>query len=129
MNRLKELRLSTGLSQANLAEATGTTQRNISYWESGKVELNLYAALRLAQIFQVDVEYLAGYSDEFNIKPDVSIPTKKITAPAATTRNEDEQKLIEIYRGLDADTKETLWSLLKTWTPTTTLGRKNKKLF
>ncbi len=122
MNRLKELRLNANLSQAELAKAAETTQRNISYWESGRVELNLYAALRLAQIFQVDVEYLAGYSDDFDIKPELNAAPM---GDSATTS--EELRLLKVFRTLSPDLKNTLWSLLDTWTPTETLLPPKKK--
>lgn len=95
MNRLKELRLNANLTQTELATAAETTQRNISYWESGRIELNLYAALRLAQILQVTVEYLAGYSDEFDIKPELNSITQTIY-----NLNSQENELIKIFREL-----------------------------
>ncbi len=99
MNRLKELRNSAGYTQTALAEAAETTQRNISYWESGKIELNLYAAIRLAQIFQVDVEYLAGYSDDFGIKPDLKLPKNDgMTAK--------EREMLEAFRKLLPETQD-----------------------
>lgn len=133
MNRLKELRLGAGLSQAHLAEAAETTQRNISYWESGKIELNLYAALRLAQIFQVDVEYLAGYSDELNIKPDISLPKTKRSAPAAPMGDNErysseERKLIEKYRELNASGKKLIDTTMNTLLATLTETEKKRKV-
>ncbi|MCI8369312.1 MAG: helix-turn-helix transcriptional regulator [Clostridia bacterium] len=101
MNRLKELRLNANLSQVELAKAAETTQRNISYWESGRVELNLYAALRLAQIFQVNVEYLAGYSDDFDIKPELSF-----NAPMGESLTEKERALLEAFRQLLPETQD-----------------------
>lgn len=116
------MRLNANLSQAELAKAAETTQRNISYWESGRVELNLYAALRLAQIFQVDVEYLAGYSDDFDIKPELNAAPM---GDSATTS--EELRLLKVFRTLSPDLKNTLWSLLDTWTPTETLLPSKKK--
>ena len=101
MNRLKELRLNANLSQVELAKAAETTQRNISYWESGRVELNLYAALRLAQIFQVNAEYLAGYSDDFDIKPELSF-----NAPMGESLTEKERALLEAFRQLLPETQD-----------------------
>lgn len=122
MNRLKELRLSAGITQLELAKAAETTQRNISYWENGHGEINLISAIRLAQIFQVDVEYLAGYSDDFDIKPELNAAPM---GESATTS--EEVRLIKVFRTLSPDLKNTLWSLLDTWTPTETLIPPKKK--
>lgn len=100
------MRLSAGISQAALAKAAGTTQRNISYWESGIIELNLNAAIRIAQIFQVDVEYLAGYSDELGVKPDINLPV-------SGGFSFEEHKLVENYRELNSHSKKYLQDTMK----------------
>ena len=64
MNRIKELRKAEGISQKQLAENIGTTQRNISYWESG-IEINGVYAAKIAKVFDVSVDYLLGLTDEF----------------------------------------------------------------
>lgn len=115
---IKELREDTGLSQKKLGEQLGISSSGIGHLEVGDCEPNSTTLIAYAKYFEVTTDYLLGLENDYGAK---------ITAPAAPTRNEDEQKLIEIYRGLDPETKETLWSLLKTWTPTTTMGRKNKK--
>lgn len=118
MNRLRELRLNAGISQATLATAAETTQRNISYWESGRIELNLYAAIRLAQIFQVDVEYLAGYSDDLGIKPDIKLQIDRISS--------EERKLVGDYRDLTPAGKRLVNETIKTLL-TTSGGSEKKK--
>ncbi len=116
MNRLKELRLNANLSQAALANAAGTTQRNISYWESGTVELNLNAAIRLAQILQV--EYLAGYSDDLGIKPDIDLPTSGYSPEI--------RKLIEDYQKLNSRSKKYLQDTMKILLDTSGSEQKKK---
>lgn len=60
MNRLKELRKSKGLSQAELAELVGMTKEAVSHWEkygfssADKLE-------KLASTFNVSIPYLLGY--------------------------------------------------------------------
>lgn len=124
MNRLKELRQSVGLSQAELAKVTDTTQRNISYWESGKIELNLYAAIRLAQVFQVDVEYLAGYADELGTKPDINLPYNSFNGAAYSS---EERKLIEDYRELNTASKKLINETIKTLLATSAGSEQKKK--
>lgn len=110
MNRLKELRLNANLTQSELARAAETTQRNISYWESGRIELNLYAALRLAQILQVPVEYLAGYTDDFDIKPEL------ITADVMRAANTDEEReLLQLFRGLSPYLQDLTLNTVRGW--------------
>ena len=61
--RLRDLRVERGLKQSALAEALGTTQRRISYWETGKVEPDLLSLCKLAEFFSVSLDYLVGLKD------------------------------------------------------------------
>lgn len=55
-NRLKELRESRGLSQAQLAERTGLSRDNIASWELGRRELvNIYTIIKLADALNYSV--------------------------------------------------------------------------
>lgn len=119
MNRLKELRINAGLTQLDLAKAAETTQRNISYWESGKVEINLLSAIRLAQFFQVDIEYLAGYSDEFDVKPEL----KRMSANVFSL---EERKLVDNYRELNKSGKQLVNATIKTLLSTSAGSGENK---
>lgn len=63
MNRLKELRKENGLTQQQLAEKIGTTKLTISNWENEKHIIKTSVAKELAELFNVNVEYLLGVSD------------------------------------------------------------------
>ncbi len=103
MNRLKELRLHAGLSQIELAKLTEISQRNISYWESGRVELNLNAAIKLSQFFQVDVEYLAGSQSEFEKISDLK---------HSINYTFEEKELIKKYRQLNEAGKKLIKTVI-----------------
>ena len=61
--RLQLLRKEFNYKQSDLADKLGTTQRRISYLESGKVEPDLQTLIQLATLFGVSVDYLIGYKD------------------------------------------------------------------
>lgn len=63
-NRLKELRLEKGLTQANIAKGLGVTQQAISLYEKGERELKLKTLKKMADFFDVSVPYLRGYVDD-----------------------------------------------------------------
>ena len=63
IERLKELRAQKGLSQAQLAKATGLSQSAITYWDTGKRIPNAYAVIILARFFDVSTDYLLGEED------------------------------------------------------------------
>ena len=61
MNRIKELREGAGLSQAALAKKLGGIHSNtVKNWEQGKSEPRSSDLLRLAEVFDVSVEYVMG---------------------------------------------------------------------
>lgn len=63
-SRLKELRKAHKISQVSLAKVIGVTQQAISYYESGKDIPSLDVLLRLADFFDVSLDYLVGRSDD-----------------------------------------------------------------
>lgn len=60
MLRLKELREDRDLRQSDVARATGIDQRTISNYETGKSNPDSYALIKLADFFEVSVDYLLG---------------------------------------------------------------------
>lgn len=62
-DRLKELREEQGLSQVQLAKATGISRTALSYYEAGLRVPSIDAAAVLADFFKVSVDYLIGRED------------------------------------------------------------------
>ena len=58
--RLRELRRRKKLSQAKLGKLMGVTGQTILNWESGIFEPNIDQLIKLANIFNVSVDYLIG---------------------------------------------------------------------
>jgi transcriptional regulator with XRE-family HTH domain len=56
-NRIKSLRRSVGLSQANLGESLGVTFQQIQKYESGRSRIAADKLQRIAQALNVDVNY------------------------------------------------------------------------
>ena len=61
--RLVGLRREKGLTQSELAKFLNTTQRRISYLESGKIEPDLTILTALSSYFEVSTDYLIGLKD------------------------------------------------------------------
>lgn len=57
-NKLRNLRLSHGLTQMELAERLGTSQSSITSWESGRREPDFATIRRLADYFHVPMSSL-----------------------------------------------------------------------
>lgn len=70
MNRIKELRKSHSLSQAELAKETGISNQAISFYENGKRQPKIETWQRLAKFFNVSVPYIQGltYTTEQMVK-------------------------------------------------------------
>ena len=63
--RLRELRLEEGLSQYQLAVASGLSQTAIAHWELEKRVPNANAVIALAKFFDVTTDYILGLTDGF----------------------------------------------------------------
>lgn len=59
-NNIKELRKEKGLTQRQLATLVNLKQANISRWESGKIVPNVLDCWKLADFFDVTLDYLIG---------------------------------------------------------------------
>ena len=62
--RLKELRLAHGETQRDLANAIEVGRTTISEYESGKIVPKQEGLLKIANHFNVSVDYLTGVSNE-----------------------------------------------------------------
>lgn len=91
MNRIRELRQLNGLRQVDFAKELGIAQSTLSTWESGRYEPDSASLLKLAQYFNVSVDYLLGRDED----------TKK--EPAANSGGE--------LSGIDAELYELLMGL------------------
>ena len=63
-NRLKEIRQEKNLSQTDIAKALGVTRQAISLYEKGDREPKLETWQKLADFFNVPVDYLLGISKD-----------------------------------------------------------------
>lgn len=62
MENLKLLRKKRGLSQKAFADIFNASQNTISQWESGKREPNYETTQKIADYFNVSVDYLLGHN-------------------------------------------------------------------
>ena len=59
---LRELRTSRGMSQKELAELIGVTQQAVQQYERDKIEPDINGLKRIADVFDVSVDYLIGHT-------------------------------------------------------------------
>lgn len=61
--KLKELRIEKNLNQESLSKMLGATKATVSRWESGEFEPDFMTLEKLADYFEVTVDYLFGRED------------------------------------------------------------------
>ena len=93
--RLKELRIEANLSQEQLAEKLRVTKGTIGNYESGKREPRLKDAEAIADLFNVEFDYLFGRT---NYKPEFSL---------------EEIWIIKCYRNAAPSIQEGVKSILR----------------
>ena len=89
--RLDELMAEKTMNSLRLSKEIGGSDRVIGAWRKGEYEPKLESLIRLADFFDVSLDYLAGRSDvrEMSIKKE---PAPEIS--------ENGQELLEIYNQL-----------------------------
>lgn len=71
MNRIKQLRLELGLSQAELAKKLNRTQQVVSLYEKGINEPDMDGYEILSNLFGCSIEYIAGKSLKKQYNPSI----------------------------------------------------------
>jgi transcriptional regulator with XRE-family HTH domain len=90
-NRLRAMRKAAGLTQTELADATGVSQPAISQLENGTLEMSFSWARTFARVLNCAFVDLLADEDA-----------------AGVIRNDHERTLIERYRSADAAKREDL---------------------
>lgn len=62
--RLKEIRKAKGISQLKMAMDLNTNQNTISRYETGEREPGITELIRIADYFNVSVDYLIGRTND-----------------------------------------------------------------
>ena len=74
-DKLKEIREQQNLSQLEVANALGVSDRTVSVWERNLKMPNLESAIRLSRFLNVSLDLLIDEQDEFIMKSDRKRPT------------------------------------------------------
>lgn len=88
MNRIKDLRIDKDMKQLELAEILNITRATLSDYEVEKTEPKKDIWIKLADYFEVSIDYLMGYTN---------IPTQESFTKGLT---EKEIKKLEDYKKL-----------------------------
>lgn len=66
VNKLKELRKAKGITQVQLADILGTSQKNVSHWEVGRNYPRPHVMQKLEDYFEIPKEVI--FFEAFNNK-------------------------------------------------------------
>lgn len=107
MNRLKELRKTKAIKQAQLARMLGVAQSTMSGWENGINEIDIDSLFKLADFFGVSVDYLLGRDPSENMESDLvdDMAYSELLSEAKDLPDEDVQQLINMARFLKSQKK------------------------
>ena len=56
--RIKELRISHGMNQVNLAQKLSVTKQTVSNWENNNIQPSIDMLVKIADFFSVTTDYL-----------------------------------------------------------------------
>ena len=85
MKKLIELRKKKKISQGELANQIKISQQSISSYENNTREPDIETLIKLADFFEVSIDYLVGRNNENIINEKITLPT-------------DEVKMLNAYR-------------------------------
>ena len=117
-SRIKQLRENRGLIQEILASELGITQQMLSKYERDVLCIKVDVLKRIAEYFNVTMDYLLGVSE---VKRDLQ-GQMKVNKTLDTYYD-----LIEIYKGLDEYDQEMVWSIMQTVKKTCEKRKRDKE--
>ncbi len=101
MIKLKELRLEKGLTQKEFAEKIDLDAHNVGDWERGKCEPSNDMLVKIANTFDVSVDYLLGRESDYVGNPKLSQLTDRGIMLDNEKLSSLEESLIRNFRKLD----------------------------
>ena len=58
--RIRELRIASGISQVELAEKLGVSKQSVSNWENDNIQPSIEMLVKIARVFNVSTDFLLG---------------------------------------------------------------------
>ena len=123
MNVYKELRKEKGLTQIELSKLFSIDQTTVSKWELGKAVPDVATLCRLADFFDVSVDYLLGRTTYYY--PD----GVRTTAPMHEALTPEVHKVVEQYCALPEQLRKIIRQQLDVFSsPEELLSKTDKKV-
>ena len=102
-DNIKNLRLKHGLSQLELADVVGVSDKEVSTWEQNKVVPRMGAIQKMADYFGIQKSDIIEPSDAAIVHKSDSRAVKK-----ESSLNQDESKLLADYRNLNGNNRQAV---------------------
>lgn len=100
--KIKELRKSRKMSQGDLGDLIGVSKMSISYYENGKKPPGRETLEKIAEYFNVSIDYLLGRSSE-----------KHLTEDQDRTITEETRNIIDLIESLPKEERERAWQQME----------------
>lgn len=113
-NNLKAARLSSGLTQRELAEKLGVVPSCYANWEQGRTQPDLSALCRIVKILDLSFDELFGF-DEISSRPvaeKAPLPDEKFSKAELS---DNERELLENFNSLPKNLQLLALKTLKAW--------------
>lgn len=107
-SNLKDLRNEKGFTQDTTAKLAGVEYGPYCKWEQGKSRPSYEDLIKLANFFQVSIDYLLGNSDDLG---NVTIITS-----FENTLSKNERTLLTQFKKLSASEKDLILKQINSWT-------------
>lgn len=109
-DKLKKIRIKTGLSQRQLAEKLGVSQNAICNWENGKREPKFETIKEIADLFDVPISYFWN-DTPLNISEDFASPDSNTTP--IDTKNKNDVKILKTFKSIYPASVEEIKDMLE----------------
>lgn len=105
MDKLRQIRKANGITMKQLAVAIGVAEASISFYETGKRQPDIETLCRLANYFNVSVDYLVG--NDMALSPAAN--SARIVIDDA-----EERELITLFRSISREAKDAIMGNART---------------
>lgn len=120
---MRNLLIETDMTQSELANKIGYTQRAVSKWVNNQAEPTESAISNCAKIFNVSTDYLLGLEDDFGTR------TASTVSSAVDVLSSEERQIVEQYRSLPEKLKKLVQEQLDVYcAPSELLPKTSKKV-
>ncbi len=109
-NRLKEIRKSKNMTQAQLADTLGVSKGTVAMWEIGKRKPNFETINALSNIFDKKIDYILGYSNDSS---SAQVTEDEIENHGVWETDKKSYKMIMSYLCLDEFGKNAVESVIQ----------------